>query len=311
VWLAELSGQPVVFKQLVEGAEAEERYTREVTALHLAAAADPPVVPRLLDTDPAHRLLVLERLEHQSPRPDWLVGYAAALARLHATGAPAADLPPWHGPSGPDIDAFLAFAAGLGVTIPAGVRPELAGLIDRLAGLGGQALLHGDPCPGNDLHTADGVRFIDFEQATLGSGIVELAYLRIGFPTCWCATAPAPELLAEAEAAYRTAWRTATGTEVSGDLTDACAGWLLRGDALVQRAQRDGTDHLAVARRRDWKWGTASARQRILHRLGVLENLTGADSAMAEFGQFAGTVRTTMRIAWPKLRPLPANRPPE
>ncbi|SCE54435.1 hypothetical protein GA0115261_107136 [Streptomyces sp. OspMP-M43] len=46
----------------------------------------------------------------------------------------------------------------------------------RLARAPGHALLHGDPCPGNDPHTIDGTRFIDFEQVSLGSGPVELAW---------------------------------------------------------------------------------------------------------------------------------------
>lgn len=53
---------------------------------------------------------------------------------------------------------------------------------------------------------------------------MELVYLRIGFPTCGCAIAPSALLLARA--------RPPTGP---GDLADACAGWLLQGDALVQQ----------------------------------------------------------------------------
>lgn len=92
-------------------------------------------------------------------------------------------------------------------------------------------LLHGDPCPDNALHTQGGIRFVDFEQAALGDGLVELAYLRIGFPTCWCVTATPVPLLRQAEQAYRAAWRTATGDELRGNLTEACIDWLMRGDA--------------------------------------------------------------------------------
>lgn len=230
VWRAELSGTPVVVKQLVEGPEATDRYAREVAALRLASRATPPVVPTLLGTDPEERILVLEHLDQRKPAPDWIVPYATALARLHATTAaapappatavatPDADamgaLPAWSGPTPDDIEAFLRLARTLGVPVPSGVRAELDALLERLDQAGGHALLHGDPCPGNDLHTATGVRFIDFEQAALGNGIMELAYLRIGFPTCWCATDPGPELLDAAEKAYRTAWHHTTGTEV-------------------------------------------------------------------------------------------------
>ncbi|MYV57192.1 aminoglycoside phosphotransferase family protein, partial [Streptomyces sp. SID3212] len=223
-------------KQFVEGPGAAERYAREVAALRIAARAEPAVVPALLGTDPEEHVLVLAHVEHRPPPREWIVGYAKALARLHATAVPADAglLPCWSGPTRADADSFLHLAETLGVTVAPGVPAELTALVGRLDRAGGQALLHGDPCPGNDLHTGTGVTFIDFEQASLGNGLVELAYLRIGFPTCWCVTKAAPALLDRAETAYRTTWRSLTGTDPGGDLTDACAGWLLRGDALVE-----------------------------------------------------------------------------
>ncbi|MGI5473128.1 phosphotransferase family protein [Streptomyces sp. CA-132043] len=312
VWRAELSGTRAVIKQLIGGPEATEGYTREVAALRLASRADPPVVPLLLATDPGERVLVLEYVDERAPREGWVVDYATALARLHAIPtADAADgLPAWSGPTGDDIDSFLALARALDVAVPPGVRTDLDGLLERLNRAPGRsALLHGDPCPGNDLHTSSGVRFIDFEQAALGNGIVELAYLRIGFPTCWCVTAPTPALLDAAEGAYRTAWRDATGTEADGNLTDACAGWLLRGDALVQRAQRGTIDHLDKIPSRDWKWGTASARQRLAHRLQVVGRMTSEDGELEDFGRLTAAMRASMLTRWPELQALPSRRP--
>lgn len=301
----------MVVKQLIDGPEAAERYAREVAALQLASRVGPPVVPMLLGTDPDERVLVLEHLDHQEPREDWMVDYATALARLHAaTSADAAgSLPTWSGPTQDDVDSFLRLARTLGVVVPAGARTEVDGLVNRLARAEGHALLHGDPCPGNDMHTSTGVRFIDFEQAALGNGLVELAYLRVGFPTCWCATAPAPDVLDAAETAYRTAWRNAIGTEVQGDLRDACAGWLLRGDALVQRAQRGTVDHLGQIPNRDWKWGTATARQRLVHRLRIVSQMTAGSSELKDLGRLTTAMRESMLIRWPELQPLPSQRP--
>ncbi|MFJ8001028.1 phosphotransferase family protein [Streptomyces sp. NPDC096310] len=312
VWRAELSGVPVVVKQLVDGPEAAERYAREVAALRLASRVDPPVVPVLLGTDPGERVLVLEYVEYQEPREDWPVEYAAALARLHAAAhddADASGLPAWSGPTQDDVGSFLRLARTLGVVVPGGARDEADALVNRLARAEGHALLHGDPCPGNDMHTSAGVRFIDFEQAALGNGLMELAYLRIGFPTCWCATAPAPALLDAAESAYRTAWHDATGTEVHGDLTDACAGWLLRGDALVQRAQRGTVDHLGELPYRDWEWGTATARQRLVHRLRIVSRMTTGRGELTDLGRLAMAMCATMLDRWPALQPLPSRRP--
>ncbi|AUG75196.1 aminoglycoside phosphotransferase [Kitasatospora sp. MMS16-BH015] len=311
VWQAELAGGPVVVKQLLDGPAAADRYRREVTALRLAAPLDPPLVPRLLGADEDRRVLVLEHLPHHDHRrlPEgWQVDYAAALARLHSVRA-TEELPRWSGPTERDVDAFLRLAEALGIAAPATVRSELDALLDRLGETTatGTDLLHGDPCPGNDLHTPAGVRFIDFEQAARGSGIVELAYLRIGFPTCGFAMAPAPGLLDAAEAAYRSSWREATGTDLTGDLTDACAAWLLRGDALVRGDLRGTTDQLARIPTEDWTWGNASARQRLLHRLRVVGHLAGP--ALPTFGLLATALHAELLHRWPKLTPLPPDRP--
>ncbi|WP_248961072.1 phosphotransferase family protein [Sphaerisporangium perillae] len=311
VWRAELGGTTVVIKQMVDGPDASLRFGREVTALRLASRADPPLVPAILGTDPGRRVMVLEYVDSHDPPEDWVVGYGAALARLHATATPddAGALPRWSPPSLDDVSAFLALAAELGLPASAAVSAELGGLVDRLQRTARHSLLHGDPCPGNDLHTSGGLRFVDFEQAALGDGLVELAYLRIGFPTCWCVTAPPEPLLRRAEEAYRTAWRDATGAELQGDLADACAGWLLRGDALVEKAHRQGIDHLARIPREDWHWGTATARQRLLHRLGVVAETTRDHARLAGLGEFCAAMRGRVLTRWPALQPLPSRRP--
>ncbi|WP_030023359.1 aminoglycoside phosphotransferase family protein [Streptomyces monomycini] len=315
VWRVELGGAPAVVKQAVESADADERYAREVAALRLASRVTPPVVPRLLGTDPGARVLVLEHVEHRRPSPDWVVEYASALARLHAaTASDPADqdqgaLPAWQGPVRADAEAFLALAGRLAVPVPDGTGAELTALLRRLGTVPGGALLHGDPCPGNDLHTPDGIRFIDFEQSALGNGLTELVYLRMGFPTCWCVTDTPEPLLREAEAAYGAAWEAATGGAPPGDLVDACAGWLIRGDALVQRAHRGAVDHLARLPEEDWAWGTVTARQRLAYRLGVVARLTADRDDLHGLGRLAGALRERMLGRWPGLASPPRERP--
>ncbi|WP_318211835.1 aminoglycoside phosphotransferase family protein [Streptomyces sp. SJL17-1] len=311
VWRVALPEATAVVKQIVDGPDADERYAREVTALKLAARAETPVVPALLATDPGKRVLVLEHLEHRRPADDWIVEYAAALARVHATGRPedAGVLPRWQGPNQADTESFLRLAEALEVRVAAGVPGELKDLVDRLDEAPGDALLHGDPCPGNDLHTPTGIRFIDFEQASLGSGLMELAYLRIGFPTCWCVTSASEPLLLRAESAYRNEWRALTGSEARDGLGDACVGWLIRGDALVERARRESIDHLARIPHQDWKWGTATARQRLVHRLGVVARMSAGHTSLSGISSLSTALRQRMVARWPALQPVPAKRP--
>ena len=311
MWLVETAGSAYVVKQIVGDPDAAQRFARELTALHLAGQVEPPVVPRVLASDDAERAMVLEHLVDRRPIIGWPVAYAAGLARLHAAGRQAEPdaLPPWAGPTADDVGAFLALADALRVPVPAGVGTVLGDVVDRLETAPGSCLLHGDPCPDNALHTAAGVRFVDLEQAAVGNGLVELAYLRIGFPTCWCVTSASPAVLQRAEKAYRRAWRESTGADVSGDLADACIGWLLRGDALVPRAERGGDDYLARLVDVDWEWGTVTARERIAYRLGVVTQLTVGDPEFGPLGAIAGSMRGVMLRRWPRLRRPPANVP--
>jgi aminoglycoside phosphotransferase (APT) family kinase protein len=265
------------------------------------------VVPRLLGADPAERTLVTEYVEERKPAADWVIAYAAALGRLHTAPTENIHLPRWSGPTTADIEAFLKLAAWLGVPAPAEVDTELESLLARLAARSAREdLLHGDPCPANDLHTPDGVRFIDFEQASLGDGLVELAYLRIGFPTCWCSTAQPPGLLAEAEAAYSEASGRTIDTQ---ELADACTSWTIRGDALVERAHRETQDHLARLTVEDWKWWTVSARDRLAYRLGVVGTRAHDDGPLRQTARLAAGMREAMLARWPGVRPLPTDRP--
>ena len=319
VWLAEFDGSPAVVKQIVAGPDAQHRYGREVTALRLAARMNPPVVPAVLATLPRVRLLVLERLTDKRPRAGWVRLWATGLARLHASTGPAdaGSLPRWRGPGPADVRAFLSLAAALAGPLPDPVLDEVAGelerLLVRLDQRTGHALLHGDPCPGNDLYAEGAVRFLDLEGAALGNGLVELAYLRIGFPTCWCATSVAEAELQAAEADYRQVFRSLTGNEPAGDLTDACVGWLISGDALVERALRGTPEHpsahLTAVLQQDWTWGTATARQRLAHRLAVVAGLCADRDDLAATGRLCTAVRAGLRQRWPTPAPLPSTRP--
>jgi len=310
VWRVELAGAPAVIKQVVGGAGAAERYQREVTALAIAGRVRPPVAPAVLGLDVGARLMVLEYLPHRRPGPEWVLDWARTLGRLHTVTGRESALPTWAVPSGRDVDSFLGFARSLRVGVPPGVRAELAALLGRLAPKDPTVLLHGDPCPGNDLHTEGGMRFVDFEQACLGRGAVELAYLRIGFPTCWCVTTVPTGLLAAAEAAYREqSAKASSGEGAPADVADACAGWLVRGDALVEAARRGRSDHLGRLGTHDWRWGTVTARERVAHRLEVLAALGAEHPPLAELARYAAALRTRMLDRWPALGRPPALRP--
>jgi hypothetical protein len=90
-----------------------------------------------------------------------------------------------------------------------------------------------------------------------------------------------------------------------GFAADACIGWLLRGDALVERAERDTTDHFARMADTDWRWGTLTARERLAYRLGVVAGLTSSHPEYAELGSLTAAMRTSILERWPGLKPPP------
>ncbi|MCX5399772.1 aminoglycoside phosphotransferase family protein [Streptomyces sp. NBC_00102] len=313
VWRVRLTDRRlVVVKQIIDGgdagADADARFARELAGLRLAArAVGPAVAPAVLAADPLARVMVLEHVDDLGKTDDWLPGYAESLARLHALTGPAdaGTLPAWSGPTAADAESFLALARALDVPVPSAVHRELDDLLQRLDPTLHHALLHGDPCPGNDLRTAEGVRFVDFERAALGNGLVELAYVRIGFPTCWCAMSVTGHPLAEAESVYRTTWRDLTGKDVPGDLADACAGWLIQGDALVERAHRGTADQLARVAVEDFEWGYVSARERLVHRLGAVAGMSRDHDHLHALGRLGSAMADRLLAHRPPPRPLP------
>ncbi|MFD4638838.1 phosphotransferase family protein [Lentzea sp. NPDC058436] len=245
-----------IVKQVVGDQAAFER---EITALKLAAHTG--VVPRILDVDHKKRTVVLERLRSDRFGEDWVIDYARGLARLHqATGPEHAGLLPRQ--QVPDPVPFLRFVRAMDVEIG---RAE-----DELVfeDTGKFDLVHGDPCPGNDMYSPAGARFVDFEGASLGDGLAEVVYLRIGFPTCATVSETPRELREAAEQAYF------EERGFTAPLEDACVRWFVNGDALVQRAERDGTDHLAKVVDDDWFWYSTTARGRLMFRARVVATFT-------------------------------------
>lgn len=287
VWAIDLADRRVVVKQLL-GHNADTRFHRELVALRAAAAAG--LAPEVLDADASANVTVLEYVDSTSVFPDPLT-YARALARLHAV-TPPLSLPAVDPPREADLIAFLRLCAQVGVHPSDAAEEALRALLGRVA-TGGSALLHGDPCPGNLLVSPAGVHFIDFEQAGRGSGLAELAYLRMAFPTCGYSTVLAPEVIASAENAYLETWRATTGTDVRGSLSDHCVAWLLRGDALVQRIQRGARDQFARVLAEDWSWGPMTARQRLLHRLRMVVELD-----IPEAGPLFAALSDRLEIRW-------------
>ncbi|WP_203337855.1 phosphotransferase family protein [Nocardioides limicola] len=250
-----------------------------------------------------------DRLLGKDPQAaeEGLLGWARGLADLHA------------GTSG-RYDVHTARLAQLGSTT--GLPEHLSlhrGLaeVDRLTlehGLPRMATLHeawtgltaplqqpehwvlspGDACPDNNLITSAGVRLLDFEFAEFRHPAWDVAYLRVPWPSCWCAWALPVPIADRGCATYRGAVSSALPWVGGPEFDDALgratlafclatAGWFL-GNALAggQAGGDDGTEH------------RPGRRTMILSRLAVAATSPADD----ELAAYAGALAAALTRRW-------------
>ncbi|MGV0029089.1 phosphotransferase family protein [Phormidesmis priestleyi] len=162
------------------------------------------------------------------------------------------------------------------------------------------AYIHADACPDNVLHTGEALRLIDFETGHFGHALIDVAYGRMMFPSCWCANRLPPTMVRQMESTYRAILM--QHCPVAADdqifetaLVKICGFWLLY----------TLTRHLESALRKDLNWGISTIRQRILARLEAFI------ATAQEFNQLPGLCNTSsqlldlLRQRWSTIPHLP------
>ena len=180
-------------------------------------------------------------------------------------------------------------------------EPELAVLAQRMRDPGPWlGLVHGDPCPDNVLLTVPGPVLLDFEFAAPGHALIDAAYWRMGFPTCWCA-GRIPDTVAErVELAYRDA--------LAGAIPQARDDAAFHGEsaiAVVIRLFASLEWHLDPALKGDSTWGIATKRNRILWHLQAAIAATQRSGSLAGLRRVFHTWLTDLENRWPDVQPLP------
>ncbi len=179
-------------------------------------------------------------------------------------------------------------------------REECAAVAAALADPGPfLAYTHGDPCPDNVFLVNGEARLIDFEHGRFGHALIDGVYVRMAFPTCWCAGRSPDDVVARCEAAYRA--ELARRVPPAADdaiyfraLTEAAAAWLIaRLDWLLPSAL-DGPS----------LWGISDGRARLLNDLDVFAALAERSGALPAFRDFAGALRRDLERRWPETTPL-------
>jgi hypothetical protein len=232
---------------------AGEGWVRETAALSVLPPTAP--TPRLVAEAAVPPVVVMSDVGTGPSVADALLGtdpeaaeqavlaWARALATLHRTTTGARDAfrsavaaragawPVAESTVEADLDesagVLAARCADLDVDLPRGALDELRGLAARLGGDGPAALTPADACPDNNIRVGERLMLLDFESAQWRHLAWDLAYLRVPWPSCWCAWR-LPDTLADAALrAYRevAGLPHLDGAGFAADLDAAEAGW--------------------------------------------------------------------------------------
>jgi len=290
---------------------AGEGWVREVAALeclrgtgsapHLVASGDAP--PVMIADFAGHGASVADTLQAGDPEAaaDAVRRWARALAGVHGASrelrprfrdelrAREGDLPVAETRMAAVVeDAVRTLdqeCAALGVAVPTGSFDALRGIGRRLAGSGAAALTPSDTCPDNNVLVDDRLVLLDFEGAEWRHVAWDVAYLRVPWPTCWCAWRLPPQVVEDAIAGYREEAaaalpEVADGTFL-GDVAAASVAWSLMSTMWFLPSLRAGNPPPPPDR-------PAPPRLAVVaHRLAVAQG-HAADGDCEPLGELAG-----------------------
>ena len=239
-----------------------------------------------------------------------LTAYAEALAALHRAtvgsrsghaailreGFPSSAIPPPAHRWLEDVARSLCDLLGDG--LPEDEADQVAGHLRQPGDW--QVLIHGDPCPDNILLADEGhAVLLDLEFARPGHALLDAAYWRMGFPTCWCAGTVPAEIMHRVDRAYRVAIGAAV--PVMGD-DDA----FRRESALIDMAWLLGNLAwlLKGALAEDGIWGRIPNRSRILTYLQRAIRSTEEADILPRLRAWAITQQANLRSRWPDATQL-------
>ena len=255
----------VIVRQLLDNdddsqARQEARFLNEWAGLEFLSEIDCDCAPRIYASDRQNHLLILEDLGDHPPVMDVLQQGTAAeaaagleeflslLGRMHAMTYKREDqfLAKRHNLHAPElpnddakadhrhsIDRLSANLTRLKIPAPAGLAAEIAAY---------SAAIHDDPAFRVYTHSDAGphnvmrsmpYRLFDFEFASFRSGLLDATGPRMGFPSAYHGRPSPPDLVRQAEHAYRqnlaaTVPAAADDRLFNRALLHACAHWTLQ-----------------------------------------------------------------------------------
>ncbi len=205
-----------------------------------------------------------------------------------------------------NVAPFQAQCEALGVTLAAGFGAEAAQVVSTLDAPGPfLAFTPGDTCPDNHRFVADdALCFFDFEFGGFRHALLDAAYLRAPFPTCWCVSRLPPGLTPRLEETYRA--ELVRGCPEAGDdalffpaLMCANAYWTIASVSW----------NLEEALKEDSRWGLATARQRHPLRLANFAEASEQFGVLPALAATARALEARLRALWAGGEDMPLYQP--
>jgi hypothetical protein len=314
-------------------------FAHEAASCRLLTAVQPanPVGPELIAHDPGNRLLVMEDLGRAATLAEKLLGsdpkaaergllaWARSLGRLHAvTAGREADFGAlmrrlgartWHDPVAPDARRALAelpdmLASELNVATPDATAERGRVTARLLGGPGYRAFSPSDLCPDNNLVTNRGVRFLDFEWGCIRDVTLDVAYIRVPFPSCGCVfglpTGMSEAMLAAWRAEIADVWPALTDDDVlMPRLTEAQLLWTWLSTWWLM--PRGGEPDRPITHNESSSPRRGKALVDRWERLAAV-CLPGEPALAEHAGAVATALRTRFNVPTPALPPFPAFR---
>jgi Phosphotransferase enzyme family len=250
----------------------------------------------LEDVQHRHRL-VEPLLGNDVAQAEWaLLEYATCLGQLHAdTLGKATEFEALFRAIAPsakpmratvNIPKYQSRLESLGIHIDSNCLRDLEAIAETVSHPGEfLAYIHADACPDNVLVTGETLRLIDFETGFFGHALIDAAYGRMMFPSCWCSNRLPHATVQQMERTYRATL--AQNCPIVEDdhvfetaLVKTCGFWLL---CTLTR-------HFEDALEKDLDFGTSTIRQRILARLETFI------ATAQEFNQLSGLCSVSSQL---------------
>lgn len=174
-------------------------------------------------------------------------------------------------------------------------------------------LIHGDICPDNifDNREKNAFYFIDFEWCFVRNALLDGTYLRMSFPTCWCAKAIPKNLIDSLEISYRVQLQKTIPAAKNDDeyfdaYVNACAFWMLKSLLLLNDVlpdeiiwPSDPTPPQSL-----WQPKENRVRPRILSRLIAFVEIANEHKKLPYLSSTCTQILDVLASRWPHVKSL-------